>query len=187
MQHAQQVVGMLKALGVQVAIDDFGTGYSSLSSLHEFAIDVIKLDRSFVSSEVTDENGRQLFAIAHAIVRLAQNLGVRGGRRGCRDTGAARAAAFAGLRNGTGLSARPTHGSRPDRRVLSLEGARLEFRVAMVPAVTMLRLPDTQEALRMYIIPAHSLAAPASKCPESCMIPPFFCGGSWLIGDLRPE
>ena len=75
--EARNMVNTLKALGVKVVIDDFGTGYSSLSSLHEYPVDVVKLDRSFLNDiDVGGEHGRQLFAIAHSIVRLAQNLGM---------------------------------------------------------------------------------------------------------------
>jgi EAL domain-containing protein (putative c-di-GMP-specific phosphodiesterase class I) len=62
----------VKALGVRVALDDFGTGYSSLSYLERLPIDILKIDRSFVSTvaEATDHVG-----LAPAIVQLAHTLG----------------------------------------------------------------------------------------------------------------
>jgi diguanylate cyclase (GGDEF)-like protein/PAS domain S-box-containing protein len=61
----------LHDLGVSVAIDDFGTGYSSLSYLKRFAIDVVKLDRTFIEGLVTDAVDVQ---IASAVIRLAEAL-----------------------------------------------------------------------------------------------------------------
>ena len=63
----------LKALGVKIAIDDFGTGYSSLSYLRKFPVDVIKVDRAFVTGLGAN---REDSAIVHLIVTLAQALGL---------------------------------------------------------------------------------------------------------------
>ena len=63
----------LKALGVRLAIDDFGTGYSSLSYLHRFPIDVLKIDRSFVSRLTTSSSGADL---ARAVITFSQTLGL---------------------------------------------------------------------------------------------------------------
>ncbi len=70
---ATDMLRQLRALGVQLSIDDFGTGYSSLSYLHRFPIDTLKIDRSFVT-QMVDNN--ENIEIVRTIVMLAQNLGM---------------------------------------------------------------------------------------------------------------
>jgi diguanylate cyclase (GGDEF)-like protein/PAS domain S-box-containing protein len=70
-EQALEALRRLKALGVRLAIDDFGTGYSSLAYLHRFPVDVLKIDRSFVSSVAA---GEQPPALARAIVDLGRSL-----------------------------------------------------------------------------------------------------------------
>ncbi len=66
-----QKLKQLKNLGVKLCIDDFGTGYSSLSRLHSFPIDVLKIDRSFVSCLDVDSNRaatvQMIIALAHSL------------------------------------------------------------------------------------------------------------------------
>ena len=76
MHNVEETVGrltLLKALGVRLAIDDFGTGYSSLAYLRQFPIDVLKIDRSFVSG-ITDTS--EAVALVHAMVELGKALGL---------------------------------------------------------------------------------------------------------------
>ena len=63
----------IRSLGVTLALDDFGTGYSSLSCLHELPIDVVKIDRSFVSLAQTSDYHRVLI---EATVLMARTLGM---------------------------------------------------------------------------------------------------------------
>lgn len=60
--------------GVRIAMDDFGTGNSSLSGLQEFPLDVLKVDRKFVASS---GRGHHFAALLHAVVTLAENLGLQ--------------------------------------------------------------------------------------------------------------
>ena len=60
----------LKALGVTLALDDFGTGYSSLSYLSRFPVDILKMDRSFLSEHSTPES----HSLANAVVGLGETL-----------------------------------------------------------------------------------------------------------------
>jgi diguanylate cyclase (GGDEF)-like protein/PAS domain S-box-containing protein len=68
---AVEMLQQMKDLGIRLAIDDFGTGYSSLSYLHRFPLDMLKIDRSFISgiSETVNE-----MEIARTIMPLARNL-----------------------------------------------------------------------------------------------------------------
>jgi len=67
------VLEQLKQNQVQVCIDDFGTGYSSLAYLHCLPIDILKIDRSFVSQMLEDEKNH---SIVRAIIALADALGL---------------------------------------------------------------------------------------------------------------
>jgi len=69
----EKMLKQLKALGILLCIDDFGTGYSSLSRLHEFPIDTLKIDRSFVSRIGADNSGVE---IIQTIVTLARSRGM---------------------------------------------------------------------------------------------------------------
>jgi EAL domain-containing protein (putative c-di-GMP-specific phosphodiesterase class I) len=66
--QAAERLQALRELGIRIAVDDFGTGYSSLSYLRQFPVDILKIDRSFVSS-ITDT------AAVPAIVRGLLDLG----------------------------------------------------------------------------------------------------------------
>jgi diguanylate cyclase (GGDEF)-like protein/PAS domain S-box-containing protein len=69
-EEAKEVLAALKALGVRLSIDDFGTGYSSLSQLQAFPVDLIKIDRSFLSGSIDDGHG----VITRAIIALGHSL-----------------------------------------------------------------------------------------------------------------
>ncbi|MBC8412849.1 EAL domain-containing protein [bacterium] len=61
----------LKAMGIKVYIDDFGTGYSSLSYLHQFSVNALKIDRSFIMRLGHNE---EKLEIVRAITTMANNL-----------------------------------------------------------------------------------------------------------------
>jgi diguanylate cyclase (GGDEF)-like protein len=68
---AEQALAQLKELGVMLAIDDFGTGYSSFGRLRHFAVDRLKIDRSFMTSLIDCSDDR---AIAAAIIAMSRSL-----------------------------------------------------------------------------------------------------------------
>jgi len=66
-----EVLKELQELGVRIAMDDFGTGYSSLSFLKDFAINVLKIDQSFVHLLEQKEKNQ---SIAETIIDIGHNL-----------------------------------------------------------------------------------------------------------------
>jgi len=76
MENSESATAMLlqlRDLEVELHLDDFGTGYSSLSYLHRFPVDVLKIDRSFISRvNISDKKAE----IVRAILMLADNLGI---------------------------------------------------------------------------------------------------------------
>lgn len=77
MDHSKETLNKLERLstaGFKLSIDDFGTGYSSMSYLKRYPIDILKVDRSFVSDLPDDMND---VAITQAIIALGKNLGMK--------------------------------------------------------------------------------------------------------------
>ena len=95
----------LKALDVSVAMDDFGTGYTSLAYLQRLPIDVLKIDRSFVTGMLRDSDS---VAIVRAILSLANALGMATTAEGIDAAELAQALAEMGCSHGQGF-----HFARP--------------------------------------------------------------------------
>ena len=68
---ATKLLCELKELGLLLSLDDFGTGYSSLSCLHQFPIDILKIDRSFVNLIGTE---KKYLDIVRAIINIGHSL-----------------------------------------------------------------------------------------------------------------
>jgi len=80
--EANRQLSALSSMGVHISLDDFGTGYSSLAYLRRFPIDVLKIDRTFVSDVLKDDDDA---VIAEAIIGLAHNLRINVVAEGVED------------------------------------------------------------------------------------------------------
>ena len=54
------VINDIDSLGCKISLDDFGTGYSSISHLHNFPIDIVKIDKSLIPKDIHDEKRKAL-------------------------------------------------------------------------------------------------------------------------------
>jgi diguanylate cyclase (GGDEF)-like protein len=98
--RATRVFEALKALDTTVAMDDFGTGYSSLAYLQRLPIDVLKIDRSFVSGMMADADS---VAIVRAVLSLAEALGMSTTAEGIETVELATTLAALGCSSGQGF------------------------------------------------------------------------------------
>ncbi|MCP3735453.1 bifunctional diguanylate cyclase/phosphodiesterase [Sphingomonas sp. RP10(2022)] len=99
------IMHALKGLGCTLAMDDFGTGYSNLAYLQKLPIDILKIDRSFVSGMLGD---RDKIAIVRAVLSLAEALGMKTTAEGIESNELAQTLAALGCTYGQGyLYARP--------------------------------------------------------------------------------
>jgi predicted signal transduction protein with EAL and GGDEF domain len=97
--RAIRVFEALKALDTTVAMDDFGTGYSSLAYLQRLPIDILKIDRSFVSGMMVDPDS---VAIVRAVLSLAEALGMSTTAEGIETVELATTLATLGCASGQG-------------------------------------------------------------------------------------
>jgi diguanylate cyclase (GGDEF)-like protein len=98
--RATRVFDALKSLEATVAMDDFGTGYSSLAYLQRLPIDVLKIDRSFVSGMMIDPDS---VAIVRAVLSLADALGMSTTAEGIETVELATTLATLGCASGQGF------------------------------------------------------------------------------------
>jgi len=72
-ERAAETLYRLRQMGFRIALDDFGTGYSSLYNIRKFALDCLKIDKSFIDGMGRE---RESAAIVHSIIHLGRALGL---------------------------------------------------------------------------------------------------------------
>jgi EAL domain-containing protein (putative c-di-GMP-specific phosphodiesterase class I) len=83
-EATRRVCRALRRLNVRVAIDDFGTGYSSLSVLKRLPVDIVKIDRSFISGVLSDPHDE---TIAETIISISKRFGFKSLAEGAEQIG----------------------------------------------------------------------------------------------------
>jgi diguanylate cyclase (GGDEF)-like protein/PAS domain S-box-containing protein len=113
----QRIVSEVCAAGVGLHLDDFGTGYSSLAALHQFPVDALKIDRSFVAALGRD--GTENDVIVRSTIALAHSLGLHVIAEGIEHPGQLRRLRTLGCEYGQGfLFSRPLDAAQT-RQLLS--------------------------------------------------------------------
>jgi diguanylate cyclase (GGDEF)-like protein/PAS domain S-box-containing protein len=109
----------LRQWGIRVAIDDFGTGYSALGYLRQVPLDIVKLDRVFISTMATSARQREL---VRGIVRLTQTLNLATVAEGIETEGQRAAAADIGCTSGQGYLFSPAMSAAETTAWIANEG-----------------------------------------------------------------
>jgi EAL domain-containing protein (putative c-di-GMP-specific phosphodiesterase class I) len=93
-EHARQILYELREHNVQAAIDDYGTGFSSLAYLRDLPVHELKMDRSFISTLLSDPRSR---VIVDSTNQMAHAMGLRLVAEGVEDAEIAQALAGLGI------------------------------------------------------------------------------------------
>jgi diguanylate cyclase (GGDEF)-like protein/PAS domain S-box-containing protein len=114
----QDTLGALRALGIRIVVDDFGTGFSSLGYLHRFAVDAVKIDRSFVERLDARDSDAALVA---AVVGMADALGLETIGEGVETTAQRDALVHLGCMYAQGFLFSPAVGPKALHELLGLD------------------------------------------------------------------
>ena len=118
-ERAAETLYKLRQMGFRIALDDFGTGYSSLYNIRKFALDSLKIDRSFIDGMGRE---RESAAIVHSIIHLGRALGLEVIAEGVETAAQVQALRLAGASHLQGYFF-----SRPVKPDLALEIAEQRF------------------------------------------------------------